>query len=98
MDNNIDNLKKLIEKIRTIGFFERLFGWGKIKEHLIDAVADLQKIITNSENLQETNAKLEVANSGLIKDLELANTTQTRQAGELENLKRLNQQYSDKIN
>lgn len=45
MDANIDNLKKLLERLNSAGFFGRLFGWGKIKALLVDAAQDLQKIL-----------------------------------------------------
>jgi len=44
MNINIDNLKKLIESIRNINFFQRLFSWGKIRQQLIDGVTYLQKM------------------------------------------------------
>jgi len=98
MDNNIDNLRKLIEKIKTIGFFDRIFNWQKIKEQLVDAVADLQKIISNAENLNEINLKLEATNSGLSKDLELSNANNIKHSGEIENYKILNKEITDKLN
>jgi len=44
MDNNIDNLKKLIWPAKDNRFIDRLFGWGKIREQLIDAVGRPPKI------------------------------------------------------
>lgn len=43
MEINIDRLKRLIETINRIGFWQRLFGWGAVKNQLVDAAADLQK-------------------------------------------------------
>jgi len=48
---NIDNLKKLIESIRSISLFQRLFSWGKIRQQLIDAVSDIQKMESSIEYL-----------------------------------------------
>ena len=75
MDNNFDSLRKLIEHIKTIRFFERLFKWKKVTEQLTDAVVDLQKFTSNTDNLNEKIAELKSINSGLKKDIELANTT-----------------------
>jgi chromosome segregation ATPase len=49
MEANFDNLKRLIEKIKTVGFFERVFSWGNIKNILVDASADLQKLVGRAE-------------------------------------------------
>ena len=39
---NYDNIKRLFDKLKTIGFFERLFSWGSVKNQLVDAAGDLQ--------------------------------------------------------
>lgn len=64
MNNDIDNLKRLLDKIKTISFWERLFSWRVVKEQLVDAVADLQKLVTNSENLKEQNVNFISEKSG----------------------------------
>src|SRR5258708_25667330 len=57
MDTNFDQIKKLFESLKEINFFGRLFGWGKIKNQLIDASADLQKMISRvEESAQSGNA------------------------------------------
>ena len=55
----MDNLRRLLEKLKTIGFVERLFGWGKIKTQLIDANGDLQRIAPSLENARAENGKIE---------------------------------------
>jgi hypothetical protein len=66
MNVNFDYLKRLLESLKTIGFFERLFDWNKIKLQLIDANGDLQKLLTRAEefiklenlfNLEKSNGK-----------------------------------------
>jgi hypothetical protein len=94
MNNNTDNLNKLIDKLKTINFFERLFGWRKIKEQLLDAVVDFQKILSNTENLLERNLELKENNSSLIKDLDLANTTVIKQIEEINNHKNIIQGHN----
>ena len=55
--DTFDNIKKLFGSLKEINFFGRLFGWGKIKNQLIDASADLQKFISKTEELsQNANA------------------------------------------
>ena len=58
MDSSIDHIKRLFESLKGIGFLERLFGWSKVKTQLIDASADLQRLISANENLKSENAKL----------------------------------------
>lgn len=69
MEMNIDALKLFIEKIKSIGFLQRIFSWGKVKVELVDAAADLQKMITTSAYLSESLQKLENENQSLNKDL-----------------------------
>ena len=87
MENNIDNLKRFIERIKSIGFFARIFSWGKIKNELVDAVTDLQKIISNSEFLNNTNQKLESQKSGLDKDLNISKVQIINDKNEIEKLR-----------
>lgn len=87
MDNNIDNLKKLIEALKTIGFWKRLFGWKAIREKLVDAVADMQKLISNAENLSGANSILENEKTTLTSELRIANESMIKQSGELTQLK-----------
>ncbi|HEY5822993.1 MAG TPA: hypothetical protein VIT44_01425, partial [Cyclobacteriaceae bacterium] len=58
MDSSFDHIKRLFESLKGIGFLERLFGWGKVKTQLIDASADLQRLISSNENLKSENSKL----------------------------------------
>lgn len=66
MDSNFDNLKRLFDNLKTVGFWERLFNWGKVKLLLIDANGELQKLITrldehsrleNQFNLEKSNSR-----------------------------------------
>ncbi len=66
MNVNFDNLKRLLESLKTIGFLERLFSWNRIKLQLIDANGDLQKLLARVEefiklenlfNLEKSNGK-----------------------------------------
>jgi hypothetical protein len=63
MDSGFDHIKRLFESLKSIGLLERLFGWGKVKTQLIDASADLQRLIITNENLKAENVKLGHVNS-----------------------------------
>lgn len=86
MDINIDNLKKLFEQLKSIGFFRRLFSWGSIKQLLIDAAADLQKLITIYDTLKAENSRLETLNSNSSKDLEIVRENLIKRESEIEKL------------
>jgi len=70
MDANFDNLKRLLERVKTISFFERIFSWGDIKNLLIDASGDLQKLIGRADELSklENSFNLEKSNSKNLSD------------------------------
>jgi hypothetical protein len=51
--DTFDHIKKLFGSLKEINFFDRLFGWSKIKNQLIDASADLQKFISKAEELAQ---------------------------------------------
>lgn len=59
MNSSFNNLKVLFDDLKRLGFWGRLFGWQKITSQLIDASADLQKLVSSIENLASENAKLE---------------------------------------
>lgn len=59
MEFSSEGIRRLFEKLKTIGFLERLFGWGQIKSDLIEANGELQKIIFSAERLRIENNKME---------------------------------------
>lgn len=59
MDYSIDHLKRFLEKIKNIGFLERLFNWKSVKTQLIDANGDLQKIAPMLDNVRAESQKAE---------------------------------------
>ncbi|MFC0775477.1 hypothetical protein [Terrimonas alba] len=92
MDGNLDNLKRLIESVKTISFWGRLFGWRKIRTQLVDASADLQKLISNTDNLEADIYKLESTVNGLSKDLQLKSDAVIKKEAEIEKLNEKNTQ------
>lgn len=51
MEVNFDNLKRLLESLKNLGLFGRIFNWNKIRVQLIDANGDLQKLMARVEEL-----------------------------------------------
>ncbi len=88
MDSNFDNIKRLFENLKSIGFWGRLFNWGNIRLQLMDAFGDLQKLISKVE---ETSR---VENSNSIEKLNNKNLSETvtRLSTEVEVLKESNKQ------
>jgi hypothetical protein len=74
MTLNIDNLKRLIESIKTIGLFQRIFTWNKIRQQLIDGVADIQKMESAIEHLNLHNQKLSNEATTINAELKSAKT------------------------
>lgn len=68
MESSFNNLKLLFESLKSLGFFGRLFGWGKVKNQLIDASADIQRLVSSIETLKTENAKLEGSIGRLSED------------------------------
>jgi hypothetical protein len=63
MDTGVDNIRKLLNDLRAFSFWDRLFHWHKIRSLLIDASADLQKLIFNSGSFTKINHDLELERS-----------------------------------
>src|ERR1700733_11332553 len=61
MEMNFDRIKGLFDSLKNIGFLGRLFGWGEVKNQVIDASGDLQKLISTIETLRAENLKNENA-------------------------------------
>lgn len=97
MDNSYDNLKKLLDNLKTLSFWSRLFSWSKIRNQLIDASADLQKLLTNNENFTTRNSTMENSISDLTKDLKIASDELIRKISEIEILRLAAQENATNI-
>ena len=86
MDNNLDNLRRFMETIKTAGFWTRLFGWRKIRNQLVDASADLQKLVSNNEQLSSKISECEGNNYRLTNDLQQKKEALIRMDLEVESL------------
>jgi hypothetical protein len=77
MDNNFDRIKKLFESLKELNFFNRIFSWGKVRNQLVDAAADLQKMISRVEESSHVNSSLSIeqtANKNLTDSVSRLNT------------------------
>ena len=72
MNEDINKIKLLIDKINSIGFFQRLFGWRRFRNELIQITSSLTNV---ANELQSLSVKKETLNAELLKATgELANT------------------------
>lgn len=60
MDKGTDSIRKLFQDLKGLSFWDRLFNWGKVRSLLIDANADLQKLIFGYESLTQATHDLEL--------------------------------------
>jgi hypothetical protein len=88
MDSNFDSIKRLFENLKGIGFLDRIFGWSRIKNQMIDASADLQKLISKIESSTQADTSLSVERA-MTKGL---NESVTRLTTEVQVLKESNKQ------
>ena len=68
----MNDLDKFFEKVKNIGFFERLFGWGKIRTLSYDAHKEFVSLEKNTEELdklKEKNIQLEEKEKGHSKKI-----------------------------
>ena len=86
MDTNLDYLKKLLEEIRKISFWQRIFSWKRIKNLLVGASTDLQKLLTGHEHVKDQLSKTELINAGLSKEKELSAQSILKKDWEIEKL------------
>ena len=60
METGLDNIKKLFNDLKSITFWDRLLRWNNVRTLLIDASADLQKLLMGTESLSRLNHELEI--------------------------------------
>jgi hypothetical protein len=72
METNIDNLRRLLDQLKSLGFLQRLFKWKSIKNLVIDASVDLQKVLGDLTHSQEEMRKGTCTISELEKDIAIA--------------------------
>ena len=72
METGLDNIKKLFGDLRAFTIWDRLFRWNRVKSQLIDASADLQKLIFGFDSVTKLNHELALEKS---KNKSLENTS-----------------------
>jgi hypothetical protein len=82
MDNSYNNLTRLIDELKAISFWQRLFGWKRITNLLVDAATDIQNLASNNAHLANTNNEQRI-NNAAIKE-ELRNTAERKNQLEIE--------------
>lgn len=60
METGLDNIKKLFSDLKSFTFWDRLFRWNGVRTLLIDASADLQKLLIGFDSLSKVNHELEI--------------------------------------
>lgn len=55
----MESLRRLFERLKSIGLWGRIFHWAEVKSLLIDAVGDAQRIAPTLENLREAKSRSE---------------------------------------
>ena len=63
MEQGLDNIKKLFNDLRSFTWWDRLLRWQKIRSLLVDASADLQKLIFGLDALTNISHDLELERS-----------------------------------
>lgn len=67
-----DNLKLFFEKIKSLGFWRRVFGWKKIRILSYDAYDEFNGILQNINNLNLEISKRETSINELKKNNEIS--------------------------
>lgn len=96
-----ENLKRAFDTIKGLGFFQRLFGWGKVKSQLIDANGDLQRLISAIENAKIENSKLNTGHEIEKASVKNLQDTTNRLTTEVQVIRQanatINKQYEDSL-
>lgn len=94
---NYDSIKRLFEKLKTIGFFGRLFSWGAVKNQLVEAAGDLQGLLTNAENSKNDLVKANSTISNLNKDVQTLTSDNIRKDLEIDKQTEIVSESNSKI-
>lgn len=90
MNHSVENLKQLLIKLKTIGFFERIFFWKTIKSSLMEAWGEFMSLTPLIE-------KQEVENLKMTQYVETIQDLKINLSGATENVARLTKEKEDFI-
>lgn len=60
METGFDSIRRLVNELKTLTFWDRIFKWSAVKATLVDASADLQRMISGYENQSQLRHELEI--------------------------------------
>lgn len=60
METGFDSIKRLVNELKTLTFWDRIFKWGTVRATLVDASADLQRMISGYESQSQLRHELEL--------------------------------------
>ena len=72
MTSSFDNLKTFFERIKSLGFWQRIFGWGQIRTLSYDAYDEFTGLLENIESLNGEILKRDSVISEMQKKSEIA--------------------------
>jgi hypothetical protein len=78
MNEDVSKIKTLLEKINSLGFFERLFGWKKFKAGLIEISASITNINNELQSLQQNKEEFKSQLTYLNGELQNSSKEKTR--------------------
>lgn len=93
----MDSLRNLIQSLKSLGFFARLFSWNHIKSLLVDAASDLQGWISSMGATQTENTSLKAKIANIEKDLDVEKREVFRRDAQIEKLTATEQELGGKI-
>ena len=70
MDKNFEKLRHFFDEIKSIGFWQRIFGWRQIRNLSYDAYEEFKKLIDSLEGIGREGNELKSSIGLLKKDKE----------------------------
>lgn len=65
----MNKVELFFEKVKTIGFWNRLFGWSEMRSLSYEAIEDLIRMTKDLEELRSTVAKLEKSEASMLEKI-----------------------------
>ena len=66
---NMNKVELFFEKVKTIGFWNRLFGWSEMRTLSYEAIEELIRMTKDLEELRSNVAKLEKSEAGMLEKI-----------------------------